>query len=139
VLQSGGIFAYTVWAKPEDNPAFAIVLNAIERYGEKVDLPPGPPYFRFTDQNETVGAFHTAGFTDVHTKLVSQQWHHSKLDQLFDAFNVGAVRVTATLRAQPAYAVDRIRTAVRESVSALARDGVYVVPAPVVLSFGRKP
>jgi SAM-dependent methyltransferase len=139
VLKPDGIFAHTVWARPEDNPGFAIVLKAIEGYGEKIDMPPSPPYFRFADQNEAVRAFHVAGFIDVHMKMVQQAWHHADADQLFDAFNVGAVRVAAILRAQPAYVRDRIRTAVREKVSALWREGRYVVPAPVVLSFGRKP
>lgn len=139
VLRPGGYIAATVWAKPEDNPAFRIVLGALDRHGAKVDLPSGPPYFRFADADEAGRVLRAAGFIEPLTRLVSQYWRHSSPDQLFDAFNEGAVRATAMLRAQPVQTRERIKQAVREEVLLLAQDGVYVIPAPVALSSGRKP
>jgi SAM-dependent methyltransferase len=139
VLRPGGYFAATVWAKPEDNPAFRIVMGAIERHGDKVELPPGPPLFRFADHDEARRALLAAGFVEPRTRLVPQYWRHAAPDQLFDAFNEGAVRATAMVRAQPERLRQRIKQAVREEVLALAQDGVYVIAASVALSSARKP
>jgi len=139
VLRPGGYIAATVWAKPEDNPAFRIVLSSLDRHGAKVDLPPGPPYFRFADADEAGRVLRAAGFIEPRTRLVPQYWRHTSPDQLFDAFNEGAVRATAMLNAQPMHKRERIKQAVREEVLRLAQDGVYVIPAPVALSSARKP
>jgi SAM-dependent methyltransferase len=139
VLRPGGRFAATVWAKPEDNPGFRIVLDAIERHGAKVDLPPGPPYFRFADGDEFARVAGGAGFIEPRTELVPQYWRHKSADDLFDAFAKGAVRATAMLAAQPQENLARIRDAVRAGVMPLKKDGAYVVPAPVALSSAEKP
>jgi SAM-dependent methyltransferase len=139
VLRPGGYFAATVWAKPEHNPAFRIVLGAIERHGAKVDLPPGPPFFRFADAEEAGRVLLAAGFVEPQTQIVPQYWRHASPDDLFAAFNEGAVRAAAMLRAQPEQTHEKIRLAVREEVLRLAQDGVYVIPAPVALSSARKP
>ena len=54
VLRPGGRIGFTVWARPEEAVAFGIVLRAIERHGRlDVPLPPGPPFFRFSDPEES--------------------------------------------------------------------------------------
>jgi ubiquinone/menaquinone biosynthesis C-methylase UbiE len=131
LLRPGGYFASTVWAKPEDNPAFRIVLGALDRHGDKVDLPPAPPYFRFADAEEARRVLLAAGFVEPRTQVVPQYWRHASPDQLFDAFDQGAVRATAMLRGQPEHVHQRIREAVREEVLPLAEGGIYVIAAPV--------
>ncbi len=83
--------------------------------------------------------FAQAGFVDPGTRVVEQFWRHDTSDQVFDAFNEGAVRATAMLRGQPAAAREKIRAAVRAEVERLRQDGKYVVPVPAALSWGRKP
>jgi SAM-dependent methyltransferase len=139
VLRAGGRFAATVWAKPEHNPAFRIILGAIERHGTKVDLPPGPSFFRFADAEEAGRVLLAAGFVEPQTQLVPQYWRLASPDDLFAAFSEGSVRAAAMLRAQPEQTYQMIRLAVREEVLAFAQDGVYVIPAPVALSSAKKP
>lgn len=140
VLRRGGRFAFTVWAKPEDRTGFGIVLGAIEAHGEaSAKLPPAPPYFRFADAEEARRAFEQAGFVDARTQIVAQQWDHDSPDQVFDAFNEGAVRATAMLQAQPNAARERIRLAVRHQIERFERNGRYIVPVPAALSSARKP
>jgi SAM-dependent methyltransferase len=139
VLKPGGFFAATVWAKPEDNPAFRIVLSAIECYGAKVDLPPGPPLFRFADHSEAERVLSTAGFIEPQMRLVPQYWRHTSADQLFDVFSEGGVRITAVLRAQTEQTRQKIKQVMREAVLPLVQDGVYVILAPVALMSARKP
>jgi SAM-dependent methyltransferase len=140
VLRPGGRFAYTVWAQPGARDGFGIVLKAIEAFGSpNASLPPAPPYFRFADEREARAVFASSGFVDVSFALVPQVWRHRSPDDLFDAFDRGAVRATAMLRAQPPEVRERIRGAVRAKVEALQSDGVCIIQVPAALASGRKP
>lgn len=140
VLESGGRFAFTVWAAPQAGQAFGIVLSAIEKHGvPNPNLPPAPPYFRFADANEVRSAFEQTGFVDAETRIVPQFWRHRSTDEVFDAFNEGAVRATAMLRSQPPDVRDIICKEVRAEVAKLRQGDRYVIPVPAALSFARKP
>ena len=139
VLTSGGVLAFTVWAAPRPREGFGIVLGAIETHGLPVALPPAPPYFRFADADETRRALEHAGFVQPQTRIVEQFWRHDAPDQVFDAFNEGAVRATAMLRSQPEHAREKIRVAVKGQVEGLRKGDAYVIPVPAVLSWARKP
>jgi len=140
VLRPGGFFAFTVWATPKPGEAFGIVLDTIQEHGEpNAMLPPAPPYFRFAEADETRKIFEQTGFVEPNTCLVPQYWHHDTPDQVFDAFNEGAVRATAMLRAQSEEAREKIRTIVRAQVERLREGDRYVVPVPAALSWAQKP
>lgn len=140
VLKRGGFFAFTVWAAPKPGEGFGIVLGAIQEHGEpNASLPPAPPYFRFADAEEARNVFEQTGFIEPNTCLVSQYWYHDTPDQVFDAFNEGAVRATAMLRAQSAEAREKIRTIVRTQVERLRKGDKYVISVPAALSWARKP
>ena len=54
VLRSGGWIGFTVWATPDAAIGFQIMLQAIETHGDpNVQLPEGPPFFRFSDPAES--------------------------------------------------------------------------------------
>ncbi|MCR9123417.1 MAG: methyltransferase domain-containing protein [Phyllobacteriaceae bacterium] len=137
VLKTGGAFAFSVWATPEAGEGFGIVLSAIEQHGvENAKLPPAPPYFRFADPAEVKAMLEPMGFIDVSTAVVPQTWRHSNPDQLFDAFNEGAVRATAMLKSQPEKARATIREAVRAEVCELAHGDDFLIPVPASVSVG---
>lgn len=140
VLKPGGRFAFTVWAAPRPGEGFGIVLSAIETEGvPNPDLPPAPPYFRFAEATTVAEVLQSAGFVDVSTSLVEQQWRHSSPEQVFDAFNEGAVRATAMLQSQPNEVRKKIRVIVRREVEKLRIGDEFVIPVPAALSAGRKP
>lgn len=139
VLKPGGVFAFTVWAAPKAGEGFGIVLSAIEKFGTPdTNLPPAPPYFRFADKREVKAVFTQANFIDISTKIVPQFWRHKTPDQVFDAFNEGAVRATAMLQSQPEDVRMIIRDAVREEVRKLKKGNEYLTPVPAALSVGLK-
>jgi SAM-dependent methyltransferase len=140
VLKPGGRFAATVWANPEPDSAFGIMLGAIERHGAKVELPPGPSFFRFGDAEEARRVMGAAGLVEPRTRLVPQYWRHASPDDLFTAFDEGSVRAAAMLRAQSEEAHRTIKLAVRAEVRKLAHDGGgYLIPAPATVLSARKP
>ncbi len=139
VLKPGGAFAFSVWAAPAPREGFGIVLSAIEKHGvPNSKLPAAPPYFRFADADEAISILEPAGFTDVETVIAPQVWRHSTPDEVFDAFNEGAVRATAMLKAQPENVRALIRDAVRAEVRELKQGDDYLIPVPAALSVGFK-
>lgn len=140
VLRTGGRVAFTVWAKPEDAKGFGIVLDAVETHGDPdVALPPGPPFFRFSDGEECRRVLAGAGFVAPVITQVAQVWRLPAPEALFDAVHEGGVRVRAILRAQTADALEAIRGAICDGAKAFGRDGVTEIPMPAVLASAAKP
>jgi ubiquinone/menaquinone biosynthesis C-methylase UbiE len=128
VLRAGGKFAFTVWAKPEEARGFAIVLGAIQKHGNmNVALPSGPPFFRFSDAEESRRALVQAGFQSPLVKTVPQVWRFKSPQELWDFMLGSTVRTGALLRAQTPPALD----AIRADVIAAAKSEV---PMPAVLA-----
>src|SRR5438552_10236083 len=140
VLEPEGRFAFTAWAKPEEAIGFGIILNAIQSYGNpEVQLPQGPPFFRFSDRAECDRILREAGFSDVKVTRVPQVWRFRAPDELLEAFYSGGVRIKAILRAQSSEALEAIRMAVREAAKRFIRHGGIEIPMPAVLASALKP
>jgi SAM-dependent methyltransferase len=138
VLAPGGRCAFTVWAKPEISIGFGIVLGAIERLGRMdVPLPEGPPFFRFSDRDESIRSMAAAGFVDPHVEQIPLVWRLPSAGALFDAFANGAVRTAALLRAQTPDALVDIHTAVVEEAAKYRRGEVIELPMAAALTSGR--
>jgi ubiquinone/menaquinone biosynthesis C-methylase UbiE len=76
VLRPRGKIAFTVWAVPERAVGLGMILKADGAYGKlDVPIPPGPPFFRFSDSDESSRALRDAGFSDPEVREVSQTWH----------------------------------------------------------------
>ena len=62
VLRHGGRIGFTVWAPPSDTKTYGIVYGAIETHGTlDVPLPPGPPFFQYSDSKISKNALRKAG------------------------------------------------------------------------------
>lgn len=139
VLKPGGAFAFTVWASPKSGEGFGIVLSAIEKHGvPSANLPPAPPYFRFADEKEAKAVLASAGFAEISTRIVPQFWRHQTPNQIFDAFNQGAVRATAMLQTQPEHIRAVIRDDICREVEELTNGDEILIPVPAALSVGLK-
>jgi len=140
VLKPGGRFAFTAWAKPEEAVGFGMILNAIQSHGNlEVQLPQGPPFFRFSDEAECDRTLREAGFLDVKVARVPQVWRFNRPDEPLEAFYNGGVRIKAILRAQSSEALEAIRMAVREAARKLTRNGFIEIPMPAVVASAVKP
>jgi SAM-dependent methyltransferase len=140
VLRPGGRVGFTVWAPPDAAVAFGIVLDAIGRHGRlDAPIPPGPPFFRFSDPAECRRALRGAGFADPDVARVAQVWRFPSLDALMDVMEGSTVRTAALLRAQAPAARDAIRREVREAVRAYQRGEGVELPMPAVLASAARP
>lgn len=139
VLRPGGRAGFTVWTKPEEAVGFGIVLSAVRSHGNlDAPLPPGPPFFRFSDPGEFSRALLEAGFSSPGVVKIPQTWRFESADGLFEAMKEGTVRTAGLLRAQTAEALDAIRRATRDAVRAYEKDGVVELPMPAVLASALK-
>jgi ubiquinone/menaquinone biosynthesis C-methylase UbiE len=139
VLCTGGRFAFTVWAKPVEAIGFGIVLRAIEQHGDlSVNLPPGPPFFRFSESSECVAALLAAGFDSPHVSKVPQIWRLPSGDRLFEIMRDSTVRTAGLLRAQKPDALNRIRDTVRQQTEAYRAGDIVELPMPAVLATASK-
>jgi ubiquinone/menaquinone biosynthesis C-methylase UbiE len=140
VLRPGGRYAFTVWAKPEEAVGLEIMLGAVRKHGDPdVPLPPGPPFFRFSDAAECERVLREAGFRDTSVRTHPQIWNFESPEALFEALYSGTVRTRALLRAQAPGKLAAIRAAVCEATARFARGGQVEVPMPAVLSVAAKP
>jgi SAM-dependent methyltransferase len=135
VLRPGGRVAFTVWDVPEKARGFAIVLAAIQKHGDlNVPIPPGPPFFRFSDPEETRRVLEAAGFTNVSVTHVPQIWRLPSADDLFNVMYHASVRNAALLRAQKPDVIEKIRMEIRRAVEESRNE----LAMPAVLSSGDK-
>ncbi len=139
VLRSRGKIGFTVWDKPEKTIGFGIVLRAIQTHGNmNVPLPPGPPFFRFSDPEECSQALRQAGFVTPNVVGVPQVWRLKSPEALFKIMQEGTVRTAGMLRAQSAEALAAISKAIREAAIAYQRGETIELPMPAVLASAMK-
>lgn len=140
VLRSGGRFGFTAWAKPEEAVGFRIALRAVEEFGNpNVPLPPGPPFFRFSDRDESRRVLESSGFVEVVILKLPLVWRLASPEEVFDAFYNGSARTGGLLRAQTPAALAKVREAILKNASAFTRGDHLVIPMPALVISARKP
>lgn len=139
ILRSGGRFAFSVWATPEETIGFGIVLRAVELHGEpRVELPEGPPFFRYSDPEECSRGLLVAGFESPSVAKVSQTWRLPAGDGLFNAMKDSTVRTAGLLRAQKPTVLKKIRDEMRASVEKYTKGDTVELPMPAWIAAGVK-
>jgi SAM-dependent methyltransferase len=140
VLRSGGRFAFSVWASPEEAVGLGIIYSAVQSHGRMdVPLPPGPSFFLFSDPGQCERSLHAAGFRSATVTKAPQVWRMASPDVLFEAIMKGTVRAAALLRAQTPEALAAIRNAARRAAASYERDGAIELMMPAVVAAAEKP
>jgi SAM-dependent methyltransferase len=141
VLRSGGRFGLSVWTGPDKAAGFGIVMRAVEKHGSTdAKLPPGPPFFGFSDVAECANAIAAAGFRDVNIEENPQVWRFPSAGAFFDGISASTVRTAALLRAQTPENLARVRAEVEREAGSYARpDGRIELPMPALVARARKP
>ena len=140
VLKSGGAYAFTCWTAPAVNPWLGIILGAIQTHGTlDVDLPAGPPLFRFSEAAECERVLTEAGFSNVATQEVPLIWPSTSPDDFVREIPTSTARLGPLLNAQRADHRTAIEQAMREGAAKYASDEGIRIPTAVVLASGQKP
>ena len=140
VLRPDGLFGFTVWAKPEEALGFALALDAIREFGDpNVQLPAGPPFFRFSERAECVRVLENAGFKEVVIVQLPLVWKLASSADVFEAFYRGSARTGGLLARNPA-TLANVRGAIEKRATAYARTPTQLeIPMPALVVSARKP
>ena len=140
ILRAGGRFAFSVWARPEETVGFGIVLRAVALHGEpRVELPEGPPFFRYSDPEECARALLVAGFEEPKISNIRQLWRLPAGDGLFDVMKDATVRTAGLLRAQKPTVLNKIRGAMRELLEEYRNGDTVELPMQALVVSSVKP
>ena len=141
VLRPGGRAAFTVWDVPSRGRWLGVLLDALGDAGATppVDVPPGPPLFRFAAEDELSALLEDAGLSDVRVETIDFALQLESADELWDGLVEGTVRVRPLVQSQ----TDEVRRAIRARFDELLEEHRvetgFEVPVAVKLGSGRKP
>jgi hypothetical protein len=103
-----------------------------------VPLPPGPPFFRFSNPEESERMLNAAGFVDVRVVQIPQVWRMPSGEELYNTMRRAAVRTAALLNMQTPEALEAIRAAILERTEQFRTPSGIVLPMPSILSYCRR-
>ena len=141
VLRPGGRAAFSVWDVPSRGRWLGVLLDAVADAGATppADVPPGPPLFRFADEDEFSSLLAGAGLADVELDTIDFTLELESADELWNGLVDGTVRVGPLVRSQ----TEAVRRAIRQRFDELLDEhragGGFEVPVAVKLGSGRKP
>jgi SAM-dependent methyltransferase len=142
VLAPGGRLALTVWDVPEQARFLGVFLDAVAAAGASPpeDIPAGPPFFRFSDEQEFARLLGDQGLEGVEVTTIAFSHHEPSPDALWWGVLDGAVRTPALIFSQTDDIQRRIRAAFDRIVTEQYTVGAQLeLPVSVKLASGRKP
>jgi SAM-dependent methyltransferase len=141
VLVPGGRLALTVWDAPERARLFGVFLDAVAEAGADppAEIPVGPPFFRFSDEQELVHLLDDQRFESIDVETISFSHPVSSPDELWTGLLAGTVRTSALIQRQPDELQEQIRAAFDRVVQTHRAGDRLAVPVAVKLASATKP
>ena len=140
VIAPGGGVALSTWDAPERSPLFGALLGAVAD-AEALppsDVPHGPSFFQFGEDDAFRALLDGAGFADVEIGSVTLEFRLHSVEELMTLVAEATVRMGALLRAGDDSQRDRIRESLEQRISPWRRGDGYVVPASMKIAAGTK-
>ena len=104
-----------------------------------VNLPPGPPLFRFGDRPECERILTAAGFASVSVTELAIVWPFDKPEDVVPVVLASTARVGPILAMQTPEQRRNIENAITEGAKSYATARGVEIPAPAILAVGEKP
>jgi ubiquinone/menaquinone biosynthesis C-methylase UbiE len=131
VLKRGGRFAFTTWARKEENTFVRLIDDAIQAHAKvDVDLPPGPPFYLYENEESFRDALSRAGFDGASMKFKRHtiQWQVPSADFVFDAETKAGVRTAGLLAQQSPEALRAIKAEIAKALRAYSNANGFAIP-----------
>lgn len=140
VLKTDGRLALSTWDVPARARLLGVLVDAVAEVGAQpsAHIPPGPPFFRFSEEDEFVRLLRGAGLGEVTIQTVAFTHRLASADELWAGLMDGTVRTRALVRSQPEEVQAQIRAAFDRLVRPYATNGGLEIPVSVKLASGRK-
>jgi SAM-dependent methyltransferase len=141
VLAPGGRVALTVWDVPERAAMFGIALGAVGDAGAVPpgDLPVGPDFFRFSDDEEFDALLAGGGLADRNVETIAFTHRIASADELWEGFVDGTARTAALILGQTAEMQRAIRAAFDRRLEPFRDGDGFALPVSVKLASARRP
>jgi hypothetical protein len=141
VLRPGGRVALTVWDVPEQARFVGVLVDAVAAAGAgpPPDIPPGPPIFRFSDDQEFAALLRGQRLEDIQVRTLSFSHREPSADALWRGLLGGTVRISALVLRQGTDMQRQIRAAFDRIVERYRGDAGLELPVSVKLASARKP
>ena len=140
VLQAGGRYAFTCWTPPARNPFMGLLFGAVQAHGTTtLDLPAGPPLFRFGEAAECEKILGAAGFVRVSVVEVPLVWPFPSAEEVMPMVAAATARIGPMLTMQRPDQRRRIEEAIAEGARKYTTARGVEIPSPALLAVGRKP
>lgn len=141
VLRPGGRLALTAWADPSQHRLAGVFLDAVAeaRATPPADLPPGPDFFRFSDDEAFAAALRQQGLARPAVSPITFVLRFASADELWNGMLGASVRVSALITRQPEEVRQRIRAAFDRLADGYRRGDVLELPVAVKLATAQKP
>ncbi len=138
ILGPGGRLSLTTWDLPERARLVGVFLDAIAEAGAAPpdDIPGGPPFFRFADEEQFAALLEHGGLTGAEVNTIGFEDHVSTADEPWNGFLGAAVRISAPIVRQPAQTPQRVRAAFDRLVLECQRGDRIDLPVSVKLACG---
>ncbi len=137
VLRPGACIAFTVWATPEENTAWSLVFDAVDRHGDR-SASKAPPPGGLNRIEQCVRLLEAAAFVDRSAEIVRAEWLLRDGRALLAALAAGTARMAALLAAQEPSALAAIADDVNSHAERFRRGENLAIPIAAVLARGRK-
>jgi SAM-dependent methyltransferase len=141
VLAPGGSLALSTWDVPERARLIGAITDAIAEAGAvpPENIPAGPPFFRFADEDEFARLLGEAGLVDVQVRTVAFHHRLAATDEWWDGLLGAAVRTRGLVLGQPEAVQARIRASFDRLAARYATADGLDVPISVKIASGVRP
>jgi SAM-dependent methyltransferase len=141
VLVPRGRLALTVWDTPERARLFGVFLDAVADAGANSpeELPVGPPFFRFSDEQEFARLLDDQRFASIKVETITFSYEVSSPEELWLGMLAGTVRTSALIQRQPDEMQEQIRAAFDRVLQRHRVGDQLAVPVAVKLASATKP
>jgi SAM-dependent methyltransferase len=140
VLRPGGRAAFSVWDAPARGRWIGVVFDAFVGAGAHppAEVPAGPNFFRFADDDEFGALLTGAGLTEVSVAPLGFGLELRNGDELWDGLVEGSVRVRPMILGQTAEMRREIRRRFDELLEPYWAPDGFDVPVAVKIASGTK-
>ena len=137
VLKPGARIAFAVWATPQENIAWSLVFDAIDRHGDR-SAAKTPPPGALNQIAQCVRVLEAAGFVESSAEIARAEWLVPDADALLSALSAGTARTAAVIAAQEASALAAIAADIGRQAERYRRGQNLAIPIAAVLAHARK-
>ncbi len=138
VLKPGASMAFTVWATPDENTAWALVFDAVDRHGSRSAVKAPPPGGTLNRIEQCLRLLEAAAFADSSAEIVRSEWLLPNGRALLAALAAGTARMAALIAAQEPSSLAAIADDIDSHAEHFRRGENLAIPTAAVLARGRK-